>query len=80
MTLIAGMVARRGQAIEGWLEIDGDRIAAAGTGARPGTADMTHDGIVALPAWPAPGGFADLVLLDADGRIERVMRRGRWRT
>ena len=26
----------------------------------------------------SPGSLADLALLTADGRVERVMRRGRW--
>jgi len=47
MTLVAGVVAARGRATEGWLEIDGDRIVAAATGAPPRTPDVAHDGIVA---------------------------------
>jgi N-acetylglucosamine-6-phosphate deacetylase len=32
-----------------------------------------------LPALLEPGSRADLVLLDEEGHVQRVMRRGAWR-
>jgi N-acetylglucosamine-6-phosphate deacetylase len=45
--MLAGRLARGGSLAEGWLEIDGDRVVAAGDGAPPRTPDECHDGIVA---------------------------------
>jgi len=49
--LIAGLLARRGAVESGWIEVDGERIAAVGTGAPPHAADERHDGIVAPGLW-----------------------------
>src|SRR5215211_2436632 len=47
MTLLSGLVASGGKARQGWLEISGERVVAAGRGAPPRAADLEHDGIVA---------------------------------
>lgn len=59
-TVLAGRVARRGTARDGWLEIDGTWIAAAGEGPPPRTADARVDGLV------APG-LCDLQVNGAEG-------------
>jgi N-acetylglucosamine-6-phosphate deacetylase len=45
--LLAGRLARGGELEEGWLEIERERIAAAGSGRPPRPADEHHDGIFA---------------------------------
>ena len=59
--LLAGTLARGGALEDGWLEVDGERIAAAGAGAPPRRPDERHDGII------APG-FCDLQVNGAGGR------------
>jgi N-acetylglucosamine-6-phosphate deacetylase len=44
--LIAGVVARGGETREGWISVEGDRVAAAGDGPPPGTPDLVHDGVI----------------------------------
>jgi N-acetylglucosamine-6-phosphate deacetylase len=46
VTLIAGVVATGGEAREGWLDVRGERVFAAGFGAAPGTPDLVHDGLI----------------------------------
>jgi N-acetylglucosamine-6-phosphate deacetylase len=46
-SILTGRLARAGGLERGWLEIDGELIAAAGSGDPPQTADEHHDGIVA---------------------------------
>ena len=58
--MLAGRLARGGSLAHGWLEIEGDRIAATGDGAPPRPPDERHDGIV------APGLF-DLQVNGAGG-------------
>jgi N-acetylglucosamine-6-phosphate deacetylase len=58
--LIAGALARGGALEEGWLEVEGERIAAVGNGPPPRPPDERHDGIV------APGLF-DLQVNGAGG-------------
>ena len=50
--LIAGRLARRGQLLEGWVEVEGDLIAAVGEGSPPRRPDEDEDIV-------APG-FVDL--------------------
>ena len=45
--LLAGRIARRGALEDGWVEVEGERVLAAGTGAPPRPPDERHDGIVA---------------------------------
>jgi N-acetylglucosamine-6-phosphate deacetylase len=45
--LLAGRLARGGSIERGWLELDGERIKAAGDGDPPRPPDERHDGIVA---------------------------------
>ena len=58
--LLAGCLARGGALGEGWLEVEGERIAATGAGPPPRAPDERHDGIV------APG-FCDLQVNGAGG-------------
>jgi N-acetylglucosamine-6-phosphate deacetylase len=44
--LIAGVVASGGETREGWISVEGERVAAAGYGAPPGTPDVVHDGAI----------------------------------
>jgi N-acetylglucosamine-6-phosphate deacetylase len=75
--MIAGDLARGGVQTPGWVEIDGERIAAAGAGVPPRGPDLVHEGVI------APG-FVDLQLNGAVGvevtggpdaldRIERAL-------
>ena len=59
-TLIAGRLARGGELLEGWVEVDGERIAGLGWGRPPGRPDEGSQGIV------APG-FVDLQVNGAGG-------------
>ncbi len=59
--LLAGRLARGGALEDGWVEVEGERIVAAGTGAPPRPPDERHDGIV------APG-LCDLQVNGAGGR------------
>jgi N-acetylglucosamine-6-phosphate deacetylase len=45
--LLAGQLARAGTIEDGWLEVEGDRIAAAGDGPSPRPPDQRHDGVLA---------------------------------
>lgn len=45
--MISGRLARGGVLADGWLEVRGERIAAAGAGSPPRTPDEHHEGIVA---------------------------------
>ena len=47
MTLIAGTIATGGEAREGWLAVDGDRIVGSGAGAAPDAPDLVHEGFIA---------------------------------
>ncbi len=60
-------------ALRRWLALTGASLAVAARAAseRPAAA-------VGLPSGLRPGGPADLVLLDTDGAVRRVMRRGAW--
>jgi N-acetylglucosamine-6-phosphate deacetylase len=58
--LLAGRLARCGTLEDGWVEIEGNRIAAAASGTPPRPPDERHDGIV------APG-FCDLQVNGAGG-------------
>ncbi len=58
--MLAGRLARGGALADGWLEVEGELIAATGTGAPPRPPDERHDGIV------APGLF-DLQVNGAGG-------------
>jgi N-acetylglucosamine-6-phosphate deacetylase len=51
--IISGRLVREAVATDGWLEVQGEWIAAAGTGAPPRPADARHDG-------PIAPGFVDL--------------------
>jgi N-acetylglucosamine-6-phosphate deacetylase len=59
--VIAGELALSGRATEGWLRVEGDRIAEVGTGRPPDRATVRHDGLV------APG-LCDLQVNGAGGR------------
>ena len=71
--VLAGSALTLDEAVRRWCAATGaslaDALAAASQ--RPAHA-------VGLPAALAPGAPADLVLLDRDGGVHRVMRRGRW--
>ena len=58
--MLAGRLARGGALADGWVEVEGERIAATGSGAPPRPPDERHDGIV------APGLF-DLQVNGAGG-------------
>ena len=58
--LLAGLVAGGGKLGDGWLEIDGERIAAAGPGSPPRPPDERFDGILA-------SGLCDLQVNGAGG-------------
>jgi len=58
--LLAGRLTRGGAVVDGWLEVEGERIAATGAGAPPRPPGERHDGIV------APG-FLDLQVNGAGG-------------
>ena len=45
--LIAGLLARGGAVEPGWIEVEGERIAAAGSGTPSRAPDERHDGIIA---------------------------------
>jgi N-acetylglucosamine-6-phosphate deacetylase len=47
VTLLAGRLLDGGVNREGWIEIAGEQVAAAGFGDAPGTADLAHDGLIA---------------------------------
>ncbi len=70
---LAGSVLTLDQAVRGWTTLTratpSEAIAAAGE--VPAAAAGLTEGL-------APGGSADLVLLDGQGSVERVMYRGRW--
>lgn len=59
--LLAGHLARAGAVADGWLEIGGERIVAAGSGTPPRPPDERHDGII------APG-LCDLQVNGAGGQ------------
>ena len=44
--LIAGVVASAGATREGWISVEGERVAATGYGAAPGTPDLVFDGVI----------------------------------
>jgi N-acetylglucosamine-6-phosphate deacetylase len=46
-TLIAGRLARGGELLDGWVEVDGERIVALGTGTPPRQPTEYEDGIIA---------------------------------
>src|SRR5215211_7731666 len=58
--VVAGAIARGGAVRDGWLEVDGDRVADAGDGAPPRAPDVAHAGLI------APG-FVDLQVNGAAG-------------
>jgi N-acetylglucosamine-6-phosphate deacetylase len=49
--LLAGRLAREGTVESGWVEVEGERIAATGRGPPPRPPDIEHDGIVAPGFW-----------------------------
>jgi N-acetylglucosamine-6-phosphate deacetylase len=59
-SLIAGVVAADGAAREGWISVDGERVAAVGYGAAPGTPDLVHHGVISR-------GLCDLQVNGAGG-------------
>jgi N-acetylglucosamine-6-phosphate deacetylase len=59
--LVSGRIARAGVLEDGWLEIEGERIAATGKDAPPRSPDVRHEGVV------APGLF-DLQVNGAGGQ------------
>jgi N-acetylglucosamine-6-phosphate deacetylase len=59
--VIAGALAVRGRAVDGWVRVDGETIAEVGRGRPPGRATVRHDGIVAA-------GLVDLQVNGAGGR------------
>jgi N-acetylglucosamine-6-phosphate deacetylase len=59
--LLEGRLARGGRVHPGWLTIEGERLAEAGTGAPPRTPDARHDGIISA-------GLVDLQVNGAAGR------------
>ena len=73
--LLAGSAILLDEAVRRWRDFGGLDLAAAleAGGERPAR-------LIGQPATLAPGAFADLVLLTADGLVERTMRRGRWVT
>lgn len=58
--LIAGRLARGGELLEGWVEVEGERVAGLGWGRPPGRPDEANEDIV------APG-FVDLQVNGAGG-------------
>jgi N-acetylglucosamine-6-phosphate deacetylase len=71
--LLAGSAILLDEAVRRWRDYGGVDLAAAleAGSERPAA-------LIGLPATLEEGAFADLVLLSADGRVERTMRRGRW--
>lgn len=45
--LLAGPIARGGDLVEGWIEVQGPTVAALGSGRPPGRPDEQHDGVIA---------------------------------